>query len=289
MDDLSSHRRATSHGAARRPQPNALDSVYRMDAPQSTPADDRLAFSAAGIERRGLRDRVYDRILDTLLRTDPTPGTRMSIDTIARQLGVSPTPVREALVDLERTGLVTREALKGYRVAPPLGTEQLTELFVAREMLETTAVRLAIADVDALLPSLRAAQERHRLAGEAVIDSLHRGEPDVGLASDYFARDSDFHAVIFEHTGNRYLREMSAGLGAQLHRLRQTVHRGITDVHEAFAEHTAIIDAFASGEAARAEEAMTTHIRNVRSRTLLDQDPSSSSARRVPSPSVHRG
>ncbi|MBC7589415.1 MAG: GntR family transcriptional regulator, partial [Salinibacterium sp.] len=173
-----------------------------------------------------------------LLRTDPAPGTRLSIDTISRQLGVSPTPVREALVGLERTGLVTREALKGYRVAPPLGADQLMELFVAREMLEVTAVRLAIPAVEALLPALREAHELHRLAGEAVIDSLHRGGPDVGLASDYFARDSDFHAVIFEHTENRYLRDMSTGLGAQLHRLRRSVHRGVTDVREAIAEHT---------------------------------------------------
>jgi len=244
-----------------------------MDNTRPVPADGSLAFSNAGIERRGLRDHVYDSILDMLLRTDPTPGTRLSIDTIARQLGVSPTPVREALVDLERTGLVTREALKGYRVAPPIGAEQLGELFEAREMLEATAARLATAAIDRMLPDLRAAQERHRLAGEAVIESVERGEPDVGLASDYFARDSDFHAVIFDHSGNRYLRDMSAGLGAQLHRLRQSVHRGVTDVREAIDEHNAIIDAFTGVDATAAVDAMTTHIRNVRARALHDQHP----------------
>jgi DNA-binding GntR family transcriptional regulator len=255
---------------------HSLATVYPMEKTRPAPADDRLAFSNTGIARRGLRDHVYDSILDMLLRNNPTPGTRLSIDTIARQLGVSPTPVREALVDLERTGLVTREALKGYRVAPLISAEQLTELFEAREMLEATAVRLAVADVDALLPELRAAQERHRLAGEAVIDLYRRGESDVGVASDYFARDSDFHAVILEHSGNRYLREMSTGLGAQLHRLRQSVHRGVTDVSEAIDEHMAIIDAFSSGDPAAAVEAMTTHIRNVRARALHDQDPTDS-------------
>jgi DNA-binding GntR family transcriptional regulator len=254
----------------------ALATVERRENPRPAPADDHLAFSNTGIERRGLRDHVYDSILDMLLRQNPTPGTRLSIDTIARQLGVSPTPVREALVDLERTGLVTREALKGYRVAPMISAEQLTELFEAREMLESTAVRLAAAHVDALLPDLRAAQERHRKAGEAVIDAFERGEADVALASDYFARDSDFHAVILEHSGNRYLREMSTGLGAQLHRLRQSVHRGVTDVREAIDEHMAIIDAFDSRDSVAAETAMTTHIRNVHARALHDQDPSAS-------------
>lgn len=260
----------------RRPPTKALATVYPREDPRSTPADDRLVFAAPGIARRGLRDHVYDSILDMLLRSDPTPGTRLPIDTIAHQLGVSPTPVREALVHLERTGLVIREALKGYRVAPPISAEQLREVLEAREMLEAAAVRLAAPAVDTLLPRLRAAQERHRLAGEAVIDSFHHGESDVGLASEYFARDSDFHAVIFEHSGNRYLREMSASLGAQLHQLRRSVHRGVTDVREAIAEHTAIIDAFSSGPVAAAEEAMTTHISNVRIRALHDQDPTGS-------------
>ena len=257
----------------RRPPPDALATVHPGDDRRWAPRDDRLVFAAPGIRRRGLRDHVYDSILDMLLRNDPAPGTRLSIDTIARQLGVSPTPVREALVHLESTGLVTREALKGYRVAPPISAEQLSELFEAREMLEAAAVRLAAAAVDTLLPRLRAAQERHRLAGEAVIDSFHRGRSDVGLASEYFARDADFHAVIFEHSGNRYLQEMSAGLGAQLHRLRQSVHRGVTDVRESIAEHNAVIDAFSSGSTAAAEEAMSTHISNVRVRALHDQDP----------------
>ena len=87
------------------------------------------------IERRGLRDHVYERILQLLLSGEAAPGARLSIDTIARQLNVSPTPVREAMVQLERTGLVTREALKGYRVAPPLGLAQLQELHQLVERL----------------------------------------------------------------------------------------------------------------------------------------------------------
>ena len=105
--------------------------------------DGNLRGLDATIERRGLRDHVYERILQLLLSGEAVPGRRLSIDTIARQLEVKQTPVREALVQLERTGLVTREALRGYRVAPPLGLDQLRELFDARIMLETHATRLA--------------------------------------------------------------------------------------------------------------------------------------------------
>lgn len=231
-----------------------------------------FAFNTTNIARRGLRDDVYDSILELLLRGDTEPGTRLSIDTIARQLGVSPTPVREALVQLERTGLVTREALKGYRVAPPLGPEQIVELVRAREMLEGTAALLAGESAQDLLPELREAHARHREAGEAIISSIDAGRDDVALSAEYYARDHDFHQVIFRHSGNRYLMEMTDNLGAQLHRLRQAVHRGVTDVQEAISEHQAIIAAFETGDAQRAQEAMQQHIRNVLVRSLRDEE-----------------
>ncbi|WP_260980393.1 GntR family transcriptional regulator [Microbacterium paludicola] len=230
-----------------------------------------LTFNTTTIARRGLRDDVHDSILELLLRGDTEPGTRLSIDTIARQLGVSPTPVREALVQLERTGLVTREALKGYRVAPPLGAEQITELVRAREMLEGTAALLAGSSTTELLPELRAAHERHRAAGEAIMSAMDDDHDDVALSAEYYARDQDFHRVIFRHCGNRYLSEMKDNLGAQLHRLRQIVNRGVTDVQEAIGEHEAIIAAFETGDPQQAQRAMEQHIRNVLVRSLRDE------------------
>lgn len=220
------------------------------------------------IERRGLRDRVYDRILQILLRGDVGPGERLSIDTIARQLDVSPTPVREAMVQLERTGLVTREALKGYRVAPPLAAEQLRELFEARIMLESHAAALATPASKEMLAELRQAEAEHRRYGHEVITALRAGGTDVELTTAYFAADAAFHGVIFEHCGNRYLAEMSESLGAQLHRMRQSVLHGVTDVREAIAEHEAIADAFASGDPEAPERLMRHHIEQVRARSL---------------------
>ncbi|WP_225216673.1 GntR family transcriptional regulator [Microbacterium pullorum] len=227
-----------------------------------------LGALQGSIERRGLRDHVYDRILQLLLSGEVAPGARLSIDTIARQLEVSPTPVREAMVQLERTGLVTREALKGYRVAPPLRPSQLAELFDARLMLESTATRLATPATPALLSELRAAQDQHRIAGERVIATLSGGTPDVALTTAYFAADAAFHRVVFDHCGNRYLTDMSETLGAQLHRMRQAALHGITDVREAMAEHEAIVEAFAADDARAPEQAMRRHIELVRSRSL---------------------
>ncbi|MEV1290752.1 GntR family transcriptional regulator [Pseudonocardia sp. NPDC049635] len=221
-----------------------------------------------GIERRGLRDHVYERILELLLSGGLEPGARLGIDTIARDLAVSPTPVREAMVQLERTGLVTREALKGYRVAPPLGAPQLAELFDARLMLETTATRMAAPAGPELLEELRHAQQEHARAGERVAEALAAGRVDLQLTTEYFAADTDFHAVVLHHCGNRYLLDMSETLGAQVHRMRQTALRGVPDVEEAVAEHAAVVEAFASGEVDAPVAAMTRHLRNVRERSL---------------------
>lgn len=221
-----------------------------------------------GIERRGLRDHVYERILELLLSGGLEPGTRLGIDTIARELDVSPTPVREAMVQLERTGLVTREALKGYRVAPPLGTDQLAELFDARLMLETTAARMAAPATAEMLEDLRSAQQRHARAGDAVAGALARGRVDPALTAEYFAADTEFHDVVLHHSRNRYLAQMSETLGAQVHRMRQTALQGVPDVEEAVAEHAAVLEAYASGDAETPVAAMHRHLENVRERSL---------------------
>lgn len=233
--------------------------------------DAPLRFDEA-IERRGLRDRVYDRILQLLMSGEVPPGARLSIEKIARQLAVSPTPVREAMVQLERTGLITREALKGYRMAPPLNPEQLAELFDARMMLETTAARLATPADPGFLRDLKAALDVHAKSGEAVIAEFDTGAPNMGVATEYFQRDADFHRVIFRHTGNHYLYEMSEGLGGLLHRMRQSVLHGVLDVSEALCEHSAILQAFESGDPSAPEQAMREHINGVRLRSLTMSD-----------------
>lgn len=224
------------------------------------------------VERRGLRDRVYERVLAMLLEGDVAPGSRLSIDTLAAQLDVSPTPVREALVQLERTGLVTREALKGYRVAPPLDAPQLDELFTARLMLEVEITRLAVPHASEILDDLREAHARHEEKAEQVAAAMRRGSVDLSATQEYFAADEGFHRVIQRAAHNRYLAQMYEGLGALTHRMRQTVVRGANDVEEAHQEHAAILSAFESGDRRAPVAAMRAHIKGVRARSLKDSE-----------------
>ncbi|WP_308798882.1 GntR family transcriptional regulator [Agromyces silvae] len=230
-----------------------------------------MSFSSGSdIDRRGLREHVYDAILRTLLDGGVEPGGRLSIDTIARELDVSPTPVREALVMLERTGLVTRVAQKGYRMAPALDDRQLDELFEARILLEVEATRLAFPHRGELIPTLSRVMQEHEERAEHILEIMGEGGVPPELTAAYFDIDGEFHNAIFGHAGNRYVSEMYETLGARSYRMRQAVVRGVHDVRDATAEHRAILDAFVAGDQKAVTAAMRTHIENVRRRSLED-------------------
>ncbi|WP_284760400.1 GntR family transcriptional regulator [Curtobacterium sp. MEB011] len=193
-------------------------------------------FGTERITQLGLRDRVYDRVLEVLMGHDVEPGMRLSIDGLARSLGVSPTPVREALVQLERTGLVTREANKGYRVSPPLAGDQLEALFDARLIVESGAVELAArGDVGGLRERLAAAlDEQAAVAAEvASVGAAHAPEE---LMARFFRSDWQFHQLIFDATRNPFLEEMSEIITTRVHRMRQIVEGGGDDTDRAVQE-----------------------------------------------------
>lgn len=221
--------------------------------------------------RRALRDQVYEQLFELLLQGGLEPGTRLSIDTLARELQVSPTPVREAMVHLERTGLVTREALRGYHVAPPLSRDQLNELFDARLMLEAAATEKASAFPEEVAKALRRAQQRHIEAGTRVIAAHESGERvPLRATQDYFEADAAFHAVLFEYANNRYLADMYQQLDALTHRMRQAALQGPDDVKEAIEEHQAVVEAFATGTSEDTLAAITKHIDSARHRAVSD-------------------
>lgn len=92
------------------------------------------------VRRQVLRAEVEELVLQRLLESRWAPGSRLSIDGLARDLEVSPRPAREAMVSLKRSGLVEHVALRGYVVAPPLDAEHMTELLDARKVVESAAL-----------------------------------------------------------------------------------------------------------------------------------------------------
>ncbi|MDB5473500.1 MAG: transcriptional regulator, GntR family [Devosia sp.] len=199
-------------------------------------------------------DSITNKLLDVISSGQYAPGQRISESELARQLGVSRGPVREALGRLEGR-LVERRQNLGVRLIE-LGRERVKELFLVREALEGMAARLATESItNKELDELYHLLERHQ---EAIGNNAQAGYlQGVG--------DDDFHFAIV--TASRYptIRRVLMDeiyFQLRLHRRRSGTQPGRAAA--ALLEHRAVVDAMAGRNPDRAEEAMRQHLRNAR-------------------------
>jgi DNA-binding GntR family transcriptional regulator len=89
-----------------------------------------------GRSRGRLADEVYDRLLGQLMSLRIVPGSRVTIDALARELGVSQTPIRDALNRMEADDLVVRVPHAGYRIPPQITRERFEDMLEIRLLLE---------------------------------------------------------------------------------------------------------------------------------------------------------
>lgn len=219
------------------------------------------------LERRALGDGAYEVVKEMILDQQVAPREHLNIDTLAPRLGVSQTPIREALARLEAEGLVVKEQPRGrYVVAPLLDATSFEDLFEVRLLLEPHAASLAAARIGkAELRALeQAAPPMHR-AGRG---SLYREYRNFSI------HDAHFHELIAGAGGNATLKDTIVRLRSH-HQLSRLYKGHGVDAPEGIAEHEAIIEAIRSGDAAAAATAMRRHIEGSRSRlrTFLDGGP----------------
>ncbi|MCH6470173.1 GntR family transcriptional regulator [Sinomonas terrae] len=227
--------------------------------------------SSRPIRRSGLRESVYESILEMLVEGEIAEGSPLRVEALAQLLEVSPTPVREALVQLEATGLVTYVANRGYTAAPHLSADEKTAMMDARLVLEVAAVRRAAELGDPSVPShLRALLAGQREAASR-LDGPD-GEQQRDALRDYLRIDHSFHDGILHGCGNHFLFRLASTLDAQAQRMRQSFLNGIPDAEDVLAEHSAIADAIASGDPDAAEQAMRDHLSRVLSLSLSQAD-----------------
>ncbi|MDR6971977.1 GntR family transcriptional regulator [Leifsonia shinshuensis] len=205
--------------------------------------------------RRALADDVYDAVLGLLMDQVIEPGSRASIDGIARQLNVSPTPVREALARLESEGLVVKQALKGYTAAALLDEDGLRQLFEMRRLLEPYATRRAATELDGgTLDRLGEVCDAMQRSGRATQSGDDRFED----YKEFAEQDAEFHRLIAQHSGNALLGDAIARLRAHTHQYRIYFRHGVVD--ETSEEHLAVLEALRANDADRADRAMRDHI-----------------------------
>jgi DNA-binding GntR family transcriptional regulator len=216
--------------------------------------------------RQTLTDSVYYAVMELVMDQHIEAGARVNIDLVARQLNVSPTPVREALARLEMDGLVMKEPLRGYSVTPTLDTKTFNDLYDVRRLLEPFAARRAAERRDDKVLGVLDAEldEMRRLVGTSA-------GPAASTYHDYRAfamQDARFHEAIAGTSGNSLLGDTLRRLRSHL-RLYRLYHRFYTnDIGAAtVAEHENILDAIRAGDAGGAEAAMLDHIDRSRERS----------------------
>jgi DNA-binding GntR family transcriptional regulator len=188
----------------------------------------------------GLADEVYRRIRADIMSLRIPPDSRVSVDSLARELGVSQTPIREALSMLEANGLVSKRHFAGYATSPRMDRAQLDDLFEFRLLIEPHAARKAA-------------------EGMAGSDITLLASGESAPSHDAFAdMDTEFHRLIAQGAGNHLIADSLARLHIHVHIFRSCFRSEITE--EAVHEHNAIIAAIRSRDGERAEAAMRRHI-----------------------------
>ena len=202
-----------------------------------------------------LRAQVVDAVRAALVAGSMTPGEVWSAPQLAERFGVSVTPVREALLELVRDGLLVAVRNRGFRVAEPSDAE----------LDATSDVRLLLEPAAAERAARRPSQLR--AAAEAALRSAAGAVSAAAEAGDVVAHvraDRAFHAALLDLAGNPVLTETVLRLRD---RSRLYGHGGeplLPTLRQAAAEHEHLVDLVLAGEPAAAREAMARHIAHVR-------------------------
>ena len=198
------------------------------------------------LEREVLSEQVKDRILSMILQGDLKPGSRIVETRVARELGTSQAPVREALRDLATLGFVDIQPYRGSRVRKPT-RQELLEAIEVRAELEALAGRLA-----ATRRSQQCLDDMERLLRE-MVEAADRDD-----AHDNAVKNTEFHQTIVMAAGNSMLARTWSML-EPFARTYVTASAPGLDLHWLSNRHEAILDAIRDGDPDRAAETMRAH------------------------------
>ena len=188
---------------------------------------------------------AYLRLLAEIRTGALLPGARLRETELAERLGISRTPVREAIRQLEADGLVTHLPRQGATVRG-LDYAEVIELYEMRAVLEGTAARLAA-----------------RVASDVELEELGALNAELALAAPGPAAQElnrQFHRTLLDAARNRFLVKSMSALQRTLFILGPTTLAHAPRVQGAFAEHDAVLQGLRARDAHAAEEAMRAHI-----------------------------
>ncbi len=207
-------------------------------------ADLKLSFD----EYIPLRDIVFKTLREAIITGDLQPGERLMEIKLANELGVSRTPVREAIRKLELEGLVIMTARKGAEVAP-INEKDLREVLEIRKALESLACALAC----------RNAKEQDIRKMCSINDEINRAVnvEDIEMITK---KDVEFHETINVLTDNQRLIQMLHQLKEHIFRYRFEYIKEMKNKRSIVEEHNKIIEAIAAKDAKKASAGIESHI-----------------------------
>ncbi len=219
-----------------------------------------VADTLVPLAHTDLAEKTYLVLKDKILRRQLEPGARISVEEIAHGLGVSRTPVTDALKRLALEGLVEIQPRRGTFVTE-LTARDVGELFDIRLLIELHAARRLVS------------QGRAREFLEAVDEPINRMREatvngNYGDYESFISADRQLHGILVGMSENQRLMQIFTELNVHMRVARAHYLNSVENARQAHQEHEAILAAFELGEARAVEQALTLHITNVRARIL---------------------
>lgn len=209
------------------------------------------------MERKSLRDKAYQSIKNGIITFQYQPGAALLEEQLSKELGISRTPIREALKELQYNGLVRIIPSKGAFVAD-LSVQDVHEVFFLRQVLEVAALRVTI--------------QNYREEDIKPLKDLFSIVLDRKLnQNDYealFHSDVSLHNFIVKNAGNRRLTEFFNILDDQIERIRRASARMPGRLEVSVREHRAILNAIIKRDIENAEKLLIAHLENVKNTAL---------------------
>ncbi|MFT7764635.1 GntR family transcriptional regulator [Clavibacter tessellarius] len=200
--------------------------------------------------RASLREHVHQALSAAIVSGELEPGTLITVPTLAVRFDVSATPVREAVLELEKRGFVETVRNKGFRVTA-VSDEELGHLVQVRQLLEAPAMeRLAGRVPDDALPAL-----------EGLADRIERGARDGDLRA-YLEADQEFHLSLTRMLGNPVLTDSIADLRSRTRLVGLASMKESRHLDDSAAEHHELLRALVRGDGREAHAVMVRHIRH---------------------------
>ncbi|MBQ0079028.1 MAG: GntR family transcriptional regulator [Eubacterium sp.] len=197
---------------------------------------------------RPLREMVYEELKMQILTGAIIPGTRMMEVELAEQMGVSRTPIREAIRKLEKEGLVTIRPRRGA-YASSINTDDMLDILEVRQNMEGLAAYFAASRMTPdQLDELKALSAKYN---EAVLDG------DMEAMIEF---DTKFHRAIVDSCNNKILVQMIEQLQELVLRFRYIYYDSFKRAENMPEEHQAIVDAITRGDEDAARSAADVHI-----------------------------